>query len=256
MKRAIGSMLTALAILGCRDTTVPLAEPHEPFFYLVLGQHSTSVYDPEIPGKLLQRALLLDVGSPIDPPTYRMAERFEMWRVSDGKPFDWREEAELNETAGLPETISLEAANYYLPELETASGLGSNELEAGGSYEIEIETEGYTIRGRTTVPVRLSNIRLVEGTADEPSYLSWTRPPHAEGFMLSISPGVTSLQRDTIHVLTPEQRDGFILLVRTMEENLYRYMSREDARREGITEGFGVFGALAHSRFTYSPSEP
>src|SRR5690606_18014442 len=89
---------------------------------------------------------------PIESPRYRSAERFEMWRASDGAAFDWRVYPNLVDEPGTSDAVDLMMANWYLPEESSGDGLAYRDLEPGETYELEIETEGVVLRGRATMP--------------------------------------------------------------------------------------------------------
>jgi hypothetical protein len=243
LRRVVGIAVLGLSVPTSCDTSdllVPVSD--EPFFYLVLNERSLSEYS----GEFTQHALLLTTGSPLESPDYRIAERFEMRRLTDGASFDWQPYAEARGQTGTKDAISLQGANYHLPLVSTPRGLGVDSLAPGERYEIEIASRGHLIRGKTTIPAAFVARFVAVGEA---MHVIWPQVQGAVGYSLTFSSGTVVLQQDT--TFRPESTDrGGTLVIRALDENLYRYMAERDLSRSGITGSYGVIGASSASMIT------
>jgi hypothetical protein len=186
----------------------------------------------------------------LESPHYRAAERFEMHRTSDGTPFAWQGYGHLYAEPGTLHGISLDYANYYLPETIRSDSLGTADLRPGETYVLNVTTEGILIQGRTTIPDTFS-ASLVAMNGHR--WVVWPRVRGAGGYMLSFSDGRTSLQQDTAFALADEELDGGWLTIRALDFNLYQYVSDPQMHRAGIDRGFGVFGATTAARLRLFP---
>ncbi|HEX7091865.1 MAG TPA: hypothetical protein VF192_17235 [Longimicrobiales bacterium] len=245
---AMGGLL--LLMVGCGTADIIAPESDEPFLYLVLGWPSSQSYYG--PVGITQPALLLTAGSPIESPRYRLAQRFEMRRASDGAPFDWRAYSNLIDEPGTSSSIGLDKANYYLPEESSGNGLAYRDLEPGETYELEIETEGVVLRGRATMPESFTVHVLVQ---DGHRIAVWPRVRGAGGYIVVAYPYPGELQADTTYVIPADVPAGTGLGVRALDENLYRYLADERVGRSGIDRGYGVFGAVVSASVTV-PERP
>lgn len=246
--RAVAIMCGLLLLTaGCGTDDVIAPESDEPFLFLVLNWRTLSNYDLET---FSQHALLVTAGSPSEHPRYRSAQRFEMRRASDGAPFDWRAHTGLDpEAAGSIDFIELNWANYYLPEESSGNGLAYGDLEPGETYELEIETEGVTLRGRATMPESFTVSVLVQ---DGRRIAVWPRVRGAGGYIVGVE---GELQADTSYVIPADVPAAARLEVRAVDENLYRYLADERVGRSGIDRGYGVFGAVVFASVTVPESQ-
>ncbi len=243
-KRSAARILAAVVLFAmtvlvgaCNEGDVLVPQSDEPFLYLVLNQIATSFYQPlEWSG---QQALLLTSGSPLEPPHYRTAERFEMRRASDGARFDWRTHRGLIDEPGTLSGFQMLYANYYLPQTASADGLGKEDLQPGETYELFIQTEGVVIRGTVTIPEAFSATVL---NLDGQRTVVWPRVRGAAGYSVSLSTGQIELQTDTVFALPA---DANSIVIRALDPHLYRYTVDDRVGRAGIDNGFGVFGAMS-----------
>lgn len=234
-------LVLVLALLsGACSWDAPLVpDSDEPFLYVVLNQRSISHYGSI--EKLHQLALLLTAGSPVEPMEYRSAERFEMWRTSDGRRFDWRAFPNASVSPGTGQSVEIHMANYYLPDSTTAAGLGAADLRWGETYELKIETEGVVVRGRVTIPAAFT--AKVE-VRDGQRIVTWPRVAGAAGYSVGAYPYSRQLQRDTFYVVPADAPPG-PMSITAVDPNLYQYLIDENLARSGIDAGYGVFGAIS-----------
>jgi len=231
-----GALLLALA--GCGREPVGVLRVDEPFLYLVLNHRTLSTYANEP----AQHALLLTSGLPTESARYRSAESFEMRRSSDDAHFGWRRYPALMSEPGTVTQISLNEANFYLPEAPHAGGLGAAALRPGETYRIRIVTEQVTLQGTTTIP---EDFAATTAVRDGGGLAVWPRVRGAGGYLLGWADGTVQLQRDTVVALTSVEMNGQMLRIYALDANLYEYMADPRLNRAGIDRGLGVFGAFS-----------
>jgi hypothetical protein len=187
-----------------------------------------------------QYAVLLTTGSPLLAEC-RSAERFEMRRVRDGAPFAWMPYANCRRVTAGEGVGAWDTANFFLLETAPGDSLGASDLEPGEWYEIEIETQGRLIRGRTIIPAEFS---LTVEVRDGRRYLTWPRVTGAAGYKVTFIDRDGSedwIQTDTLHAIPAGARQA---VVTAFDANLFEYARDDQSGRAGIDAGFGVFGAM------------
>jgi|GEM_PF-1943965 len=242
--KLVVALLVGVLSGGCGEQGVLVPDTQEPFFYLVLNQRSASTYQGiHWTG---QQALLTTTGSPVEPPRYRTAREFTMWRASDGARFGWRRYPQLVSEPGTSSQLTLLYANYFLPDSAGPEGLlGARDLRPGQTYEIVVTLENEVIRGRTTIPAEFT--ASLRESGDHRSVV-WPRVQGAGGYQISLSSGATLLQTDTTLAVPRDIAGGGSVLIQALDPNLYRYVSEKNTARSGIDAGFGVFGAVTFAR--------
>lgn len=228
--------LAALNGAACDGGLVEVPARTDPVLYLVMGQRVMS----ERTGQQEQGALLVAAGSPVAPPVYLTADRFEMWRVRDGAPVGW-EALGLEGQAGLSATdLSLGTPNYVLPDRATAPALGALDLAPGDSLDLRIEIDGTMLRGGVRLPAppdpELSRVAGADAVV-------WAPAAGATGYIIMSSDGHSRMQPDTVWY--PDSPPLEWIHVIAVEPNAWRYFSDPSSARAGIDAGFGVFGAMA-----------
>ncbi|HEX7051876.1 MAG TPA: hypothetical protein VF188_16840 [Longimicrobiales bacterium] len=232
--------LAALAAAACAGDTVVVPESDAPFLYLVLNRRSLSQYDSIFEPH--QLALLLTLGSTLEPSPYRTAERFEMRRASDGARFDWRIYPDLILDPGTASSVQLIYGNYHLPDTSGPAGLGADSVLPGETYTLEIDTEGVALRGEATVPAHFAvSVRVRDGQR----IVEWPHVAGAAGYFVGAYPYSPELQTDTFYVIPADAPGGQPMLVTAVDANLYRYIADDELGRAGIDAGFGVFGGVS-----------
>lgn len=219
---------------------VVFPEDEQPFLYLVLNQTGVAA-EP------VQTAFLLTLVS-ADSTVYRSAERFEMRRLRDGAPFDWRNESVFGSIEfDQGSDLQLIEGNYLLSDTATARGLGFENLEPGATYELVVETDGRVIRGRATIPDTFDITILDIG--EEEATAAWPDVAGAAGYSVTAAgDDVTEpvFQTDTTFDLRP----GTVsVTVRAVGPQAFRYVTDEDVRSAGIQGALGVFGAVQAAEF-------
>lgn len=231
----VGISIVLLSVPGCGGDDIVFPRNERPFIYLVLNQTTGATGEP------VQTALLLTMVR-ADSAEYRTADVFRMRRTSDGAAFDWRNEplfggVEFDRGSDL----RLSEGNYVLSDTATDRGLGFEELEPGGTYDLRVETEGEVIRGRVTVPDTFS-ISLVERGDD--LLAVWPDVRGAAGFSVTaVGDDLQEpvFQTDTTFRIRPGTRS---LTVRAADPHAFRYATDESTRRSGVEGALGVFGAV------------
>lgn len=168
--------------------------------------------------------------------------RFELrLPSSDGARFAWRAHEQVIPEAGEVDFVELNWANDYLPEESSGNGLAYEDLEPRDTYELEIETEGVVLRGRTTIPeIFTVSVRVQDGHR----IAVWPRVRGAGGYLVSAEGHDPELQRDTTYLIPADVPAGARVGVRAPDENLFRYLADDRVSRAGIDRGYGVFGAV------------
>lgn len=232
---------------ACAGDPIVVADNPEPFLYLVLNERSLDRAASN-GGRAGQHALLLTTGAATESPKYRSAERFEMWRVSDGAPFAWRSNRVDYPEVGSYPGVRLDAWNFYLPDTATAEGLGVGGFRPGESYELRVTTHGVTISGRASIPDAFTASVVQQG---ERRLVVWPRVRGAAGYRIEFraenrSEGdELSVRADTAYAIPAAVRGGGTVRIEALDPNLYWYITEGQTARAGIDNGFGVFGAVS-----------
>lgn len=251
--RAVRAMFALAALLaasvglsGCQGDEILVPISDEPFLYLVLNEKSIDRGSPE--GRVGQHALLLTPGPATESPRYRLAERFEMRRVSDGAGFAWRKERVPHEEVGSYPGVALERWNFHLPDTTSGPRLGAEALEPGETYELWIETRGEVIHGRVTIPGEFT-ASTIERNGRRVAV--WPQVPGAAGYRIELSNGDVLVQPDTSYVIPEEVLSGGAIDIEALDPNLFLYMAEDRTARAGIDTGYGVFGAITVARLEF-----
>lgn len=232
----VSAMALILGSCGPSELTVPTSD--EPFLHLVIAPDLRFSWGPD--AEQGQYAVLLTTGSPLAADC-RTAERFEMRRAHDGAPFAWQGYGNCIQVRAGEGVGAWNNANYYLPESAPGDSLGASDLEPGEWYEIEIETQGRLIRGRTIIPAGFS---LTVEVRDGRRYLTWPRVTGAAGYKVTFIDRDGSenwIQTDTLHAIPAGARQAYVT---AYDANLFEYARDDQSGRAGIDAGFGVFGAM------------
>lgn len=226
---------------GCGGDAIVAPRP-DPFLYVVLNQR-TFVADP-------QRAFLLTVGSPATS-DYRVAEQFEMRRVTDGAVFVWQDKGQRGLAPVRADGASLFDGNYALPDYASGTSLGARDIQAGDGFNLTVRTGGVTIRGSVTVPSPFALTLESQGSA---RVVKWPRVADAGGYSVEVG-GITApaFQTDTAFTLPPLRGSIREVRVKALDQNLSRYLSDTQVRRAGIDAGYGVFGAVTVATLSVPP---
>jgi hypothetical protein len=245
--RALAALLAgSVAVSGCQGDEILAPMSEEPFLYLVLNERS--VDRSSVEGQVGQHALLLTTGVATEPPHYRLAERFEMRRASDGTSFAWRSQRTPHGEVGSYPGVALDFWNFHLPDT-AAVGLGAEDLQPGGTYELWIETQGEVIRGRATIPAEFTASVVERG--DGRRIAVWPRVSGAAGYRVELSNGDVLVQSDTSYVIPGEVLKGGAIEIDALDPNLFRYLAEGQTARAGIDDGYGVFGAITTVRLEF-----
>ena len=215
------ALLAAVGLLAC-DPAAPLASTtDEAMVYLVLAVEPPITMQPGV------FALIANTGTPytLD---FRPASRLDLRRSPDGAAFAWREVA--SQSSGFVR------GNYEMPESTSAAGLGWQQLAPGEQYNLEIETQGRLVVGRTTIPER-PMLRLRRGVGVDT--VIWNRAGGAVAYAFRD----LDLTTDTMFVVPSPLPDDNTYFVTAYEQNLYTYLRDSTTLRSGITGAFGLFGA-------------
>lgn len=234
----------AVVLLGCGTDSAVVQSRPDPFLYLVLNQPSFSP-DPAYQ----QRALFITIGSPANS-SYREAEQFRMYRVSDGAPFAWTHLGITGQVTGDPLNTALINGNYGLSSEPASGSHGSGDLAAGETYQLEIESLGAVITGSVTIPPAfVITVREENGAR----VAHWPRVVPGGLFSVELL-GQTSprFQAETLYVL-PALFEATDLAVRALDANLSRYLDDEQSVVSGLEGAFGVFGAITNATVRVVP---
>lgn len=249
--RSVVASAVVAAVSGCSANAPLIPESDAPFLYLILSQALIPT-SPLVPADSTVNAFLLTVGTPLSSP-YRGAERFEMWRKSDGAPFRWSEGARyLKEPPVGPRGLVLtNGASFVLEEDSSALGLGRRQLRALESYSLRIETGGVVITGEARIPAApiATLVRTDSGMA-----IAWNRAEGAAAYFFQADTERFTgfFMTDTVVQLhfdrgdgTPAQPEARIV---AYDSNVARYVADSTVGRSGITGAFGLFGAVSSTR--------
>lgn len=238
-QRVLVLIAGAGALLGaCDGDPVRVPDEEAPFVYMVLGHRTVSQLRHDEPAG--QQGLLMTLPAPTEPALLRRAQRIEMRRARDGAPFAWDTLHFTHADWGYPGN-RLRISNLHLPDTTRDGRLGAEELVAGETYTLLLETEGVTIRGSVTMPAQIEARLTADGA------LAWTHVPGAAGYRV-LAGTLMELTTDTLFRLTDSELDPNRARVQALERNAWDYFSDDGLDRAGIGTGFGVFGALTESR--------
>lgn len=237
MVRAAALVAAAVLASACRGDVIVVPVSEEPFLYLVLNERTVDRSTAE--GRAGQHALLLTSGSPAQPAHYRLAERFEMRRASDGAAFAWRVRPLTGDVGSFP-AVSLDHPNLALPAAAPPA-LGADDVAPGETYELRVETGGRVIRGRVAVPARFA---ATVTERDGRRLAVWPRVPGAAGYRITPGDGPLRIQADTTFAIPDDLPVGSELRIDALDPGLYTFLTDDRTGRAGIDAGYGVFGAV------------
>lgn len=240
LRNALCALVASAGLAGCeRDPALPASDA--PLIYLVLNQRTSA---GAVPG---QYAFVLTAGT-VDKPLYRAAERFELRRRQDGALFSWRNTGAAGQAPGDYSGIATASGNYFLPAGGGPEGLGADELSAGATYDLLIETGGVVIRGSVTTPQAFA---LTQDPV-QPDRVTWPRVPGAAAYSVEVE-GRTPpmLQLDTSVLIPSGHGDSVSVVVHALDPQLFAFHDDERLARSGVDNGYGVFGALTTARSSF-----
>ena len=196
-------------------------------------------------------AALLTAGDVIQS-SYRTAERFDIVREGDGRRLAWRHTGDTGPAPANFAALAAGAGNYFLPRSGGAE-LGWEDIRAGDSFTLHIETGGAVVTGRVHVPGTIAP--ALEWRGDE-AMLTWPSVPDAGGYVVASDdrrvPGVQSEVLDeTSVVLDSDLALGIVyadtLAVVAVDSGLATFMRSPRAERAGLDAGLGLFGAYTRA---------
>ncbi len=234
-------LLTAAALAAaCTGDPLTVPSSDELFIHVAIAPVAASPANTEL------RAFVLIAGTPLASP-YLTADRFEMRRAADGALFDWRAQM-MTEPAvhAAGSTISSDAGNYRLPLVGSGALLGRQDIRAGESYSLLVESGGRVITGMTTVPGIPSLVR-VPSVASDP--FIWHSVGGAGGYSISAPPffpffGTTPDTSFTFESGSSCCTSAAGIVVRAYDSQLYSYVVDGRLGRSGLSAGLGVFGSF------------
>jgi hypothetical protein len=219
-------------VAACGGDPAAVPDGETPYLYLVLGERTVALDRPGEPPA--QHAVLLTLPAPTQPARYRGADRFDMTDETTGGVFSWTDLGWTGTVGSFP-GMDFRRPNYRLPD-SPATGLGSADLAPLGSYALEIRTGGQILRGRVTVPARIT-ARLDGRT------LSWGPVAAAAGYRVVIDRAVR-LVTDTVLRLSEEDLSATSIVVDAVDPNLWQYLTREVTSAPDLSGAHGVLGAI------------
>lgn len=205
---------------------------------------------PRLPQPLT--ALLLTTGT-LGRVEYRDASEFAMRRVADDRPFDWQP---VPASLLPPPEVVPGQGNWVLAESASTRGLGRTDLAPGISYSLRVVTNGRVISGTVTIPGRPAPA-LVQASGRS---LVWPRVAGAAEYVVTSETEQRreSVTRDTVFPLR-EDADPFgrppnpRASVTAIDPNLSAFRRDSTRVRAGLSDGFGVFGAMTTTEIAIPP---
>lgn len=227
------TMAVCLVSLGC-GASVPLTvASNEAMVYSVLAIDAPFQEYNGVP------IVVANTGDPRLAVVLKPAERIVVRRQ--------RDRALLNVLPFTPPPGSRVGYNYALAESTTVQGLGWRDLRPGETYELEVQTQGRSVTGRTTIPER-PVLRVVYGTTIDTVF--WSRSSTAAAYESDYrSASDTSM-------LVPRVSEPTAVYVTAVDQNYAAYAQDHRLLRSGIIGAFGLFGSSTTASITITPPAP
>lgn len=242
--------LPAVLLSGACGSIVDAPARDTPFLYLLLSP--SPVTSREIVADSTPWALVASTITPIDA-RYRSVERFRLRRESDGASYVWRAR-QLTGKLGTYFGVVIDGgtqANVILTAAGDSGAFGWRSLIEGGTYALDVMSEGVGITGTTTIPARPALEVTEEGTAH---IVRWPRAYGAAGYHVRASDdfGPVRISADTAFVwcehVTPGVPPPRRLRVVALDTNAFRYFGDSTVSAAGVTGALGLFGGANEAR--------
>ena len=254
-RRRFALAFACFVVTACDANPLAVPTSDVPLVYAILA------IDSMLPGDSVVSALVATAGTPTVA-TYRSVERFTMSRVRDGASFAWRVDPPTSERiqiAPLSSAVPVRG-NVVLARISSNSGLGRDSLQGGESYSFNVQTQGVTLTGTVTIPIRPQPTRILRGGQE---VIVWPRTAGAGRYLIIAeterAPSFTL--RDTEYVLKRDRSANEVpanprLILTAIDSNLTRFLTDQKSRAAGVVGGYGVFGAMSTGQIPLPPPMP